>query len=143
MVKKSVHRCSMKKLLWRILWEKNLCRSFFFNKVSRLLTKERLTHRCAPVSFTKSFRTLFLQNTFGWLLLVNTFFCLLRRPQPQKLIPLTLIIVNIFKTNTVNCLQKALLWRSQTVSQLWISWFIPNIATHMSKILLEISSCLL
>ena len=33
------------------------------------LLKRRLWHKCFPVSFTKSLRTPFLQNTSGWLLL--------------------------------------------------------------------------
>ena len=43
---------------------KHLRRSIFFNKVSHLLTKERLLHRC----FTNYFRTLFLQNIYVLLL---------------------------------------------------------------------------
>ena len=42
---------------------KHLYRSLF-NKVSYLQAKERLQHRCFPVSFTKYFRTLFLCECF-------------------------------------------------------------------------------
>ena len=77
---------------------KHLCRNLFFNKVLRLLAKERLLRRCFPVSFTKYFWTLFLQNTSGWLLLLNTRFFSLRRPQLQKMFPSTLVLLNIFKT---------------------------------------------
>ena len=42
---------------------KHLWRSLFYSNVSRLRDKERLLHRCFPVSFTKCFRTLLLQNT--------------------------------------------------------------------------------
>ena len=53
---------------------KRLCQSIFFNKVAvirpvTLLKKKRLWHWCFPVNFTKFLRTLFLQNTFGRLLL--------------------------------------------------------------------------
>ena len=82
---------------------KHLCGSPFFNKVSCLRTKERLLHSCFLVSFTKYFWTLFLQNTSGWLFLLNTFFYSLRQPQPQKMFPLTLLILNIFEENYVNC----------------------------------------
>ena len=64
-----------------------------------------LLHKCFPVSFTKYFRTLFF---FEWLLLLNTFFCLLCRPQSQKACPSTFVVLNIFERNTVNCLQAAL-----------------------------------
>ena len=63
---------------------KHLWRSLFYSNVSRLRDKERLPHRCFPVSFTKYFRTLLLQNTSRSLLLLNTLFCPLRRPQPKK-----------------------------------------------------------
>ena len=87
---------------------KHLYGSLFFNKVSRIQAKKRPMHRCLPVSFTEYFRTLFLQNTSGWLLLLNTLFCSLRRPQQQKIFPLTLVVLNIFERNTVNFLQAAL-----------------------------------
>ena len=58
--------------------EKRLRGSLFFNKVSRLQAKERLLCRCFPVNFTKYFTTLLLQNTSGWLLLLNTLLCSLR-----------------------------------------------------------------
>ena len=52
---------------------KQLCQSFFFNKVSGLrhatLLKKRVWHRCFPVNFVKLLRTPFLQNTLGRLLL--------------------------------------------------------------------------
>ena len=52
---------------------KNLCHNLFLNKVAGLRTatllKRRLWHRCFPVNFVKFLRTLFLQNTFGRLLL--------------------------------------------------------------------------
>ena len=102
---------------WQLFYEKaalmnftgkHLCRNFFPSKVSHLHAKERLIHRCFPVSFTKYFRKLSLQNTSGWLLMLNILFCLLRRPQPQKMFPSTLVILNTFETNTLNCLQAAL-----------------------------------
>ena len=47
----------------------------FFNKFADLrsatLLKNRLLHRCFPVNFPKFVRTLVLQNTSRWLLLVN------------------------------------------------------------------------
>ena len=84
---------------------KIVCRSLFFNKVSRLQAKERLLHSHFSVSVTKYFRTPFLKKTSEWLLLLNTFFCSLRRHQPQKMFS-TLVILNIFETNIVNCLWK-------------------------------------
>ena len=52
-------RCSIKKVFLKILqnWQENTC--------------VRVRHRFFPVSFTKFLRTLFLQNTFGWILLMN------------------------------------------------------------------------
>ena len=40
-----------------------------------ILLKKRLRHRCFPLNFVKLLRTLFLQNTSGWLLLVLWNFC--------------------------------------------------------------------
>ena len=50
---------------------KHLCQNLFLNKVTslRLLLKKRLWHRCFPVNFGKFFRTTFLKNTSGRLLL--------------------------------------------------------------------------
>ena len=52
---------------------KHLSQSLFFNKVAGLkpatLLKKRLWHRCFPMKFVKFFRTPFLQNIFGRLLL--------------------------------------------------------------------------
>ena len=76
---------------------KHLCRSLFFNKVSRLEAKERLPHRCSPVCFTKYFTTLFWENTSGWLLPLNILFYSLRQTQPQKMFSSTLV------RQTVNC----------------------------------------
>ena len=77
------------KLFTGVLWKscsdefyrKTFMRSLFLNNVLRLQAKET-PYTCFPVSFTKYFRTLLLQNTFGRLLLLNTLFCSLRRPQP-------------------------------------------------------------
>ena len=53
---------------------KQLCQSFFFNKVADLrpatLLKQRLYQRCFPVNFAIFLRTPFLQNTSGELLLL-------------------------------------------------------------------------
>ena len=55
--------------------QENTCASFFLNKVVGLrpatLFKKRLWHRCFPANSAKFLRTLFLQNTFGRLLLQN------------------------------------------------------------------------
>ena len=55
--------------------QENTCASFFLNKVADLrpatLFKKRLWHRCFPANSAKFLRTLFLQNTFGRLLLQN------------------------------------------------------------------------
>ena len=48
---------------------KHLCRRLFLKKVAGLSNRETLT-RWFPVNFAKFLRTLFLQNTFGQLLLV-------------------------------------------------------------------------
>ena len=117
---------------------KHIQGSRFFDKVSRLQAKERLLYRCFPVSFTKYFRTLFLQNTSGWLLLLNTLFCSLRRPQPQKMFPSTLVILNVFETNIVNCLRTALCGGPrQTVSCDQDDLLLIR-ASNMSEMLLEI-----
>ena len=51
----------------------NLCQSLLFNKVAGLrsatLLKKRLWHRFFPVNFAKCLRKLFVQNTYGRLLL--------------------------------------------------------------------------
>ena len=86
---------------------KRLYRNLIFSNVLHLQAKERLLHRRFPVSFTKYFRTFFLQNTSGWLLLLNTLFCLLTSAT-KNVFPSTLLISNIFETSTVNCLERAL-----------------------------------
>ena len=52
---------------------KHLCQSLFFNKVAgqrpATLLKNKLWHRCFPVSFAKFLRTPFLQNNSGRLFL--------------------------------------------------------------------------
>ena len=64
-----------------VLWEsssndfqkihrKHICRSLSFNKVIHLQPKEKLLQRCFPVSFAKCFRTVFFQNTSGWLMMM-------------------------------------------------------------------------
>ena len=83
------------------------------------------------------FQDAFLQNTSGWLLLLNTLFCLLRQPQPQKLFPSALVILNILETNIVNCLRIA---PSGGPSQLRLSWFIANRASGVSEMLLELEA---
>ena len=72
------------------LIRKHLWGSLFLNKVSCIQAKERLLHRCFPASSPKYIRMLFLQSISGWLLLLNTFSCLLRRPQPEKILSLNL-----------------------------------------------------
>ena len=83
------------------------------------------------------FQDAFLQNTSGWLLLLNTLFCLLRQPQPQKLFPSALVILNILETNIVNCLRIA---PSGGPSQLRLSWFIANRESGVSEMLLELEA---
>ena len=75
---RSHQRCSMKKGVLRNVTRftgKHLCQSLFFNKVADLrpatLLKKRLWHRRFPVSFMKFLRTPFLQNTSGWLFLID------------------------------------------------------------------------
>ena len=95
-------KAALKNFIGKHLWG-----SLFFNKISCLQSKERLLHRCFPVSFTKYFKTLLSQNTSRWLLLLNIH-CSLRQPQPQKFFPSTLVILYILETNIVNCLWTAL-----------------------------------
>ena len=69
-----VQRCSVKKVFLEIsqnLQENTCARVSFFNKLANSATflKKRLWHKCFPVNFAKSLRTLFLQNTSGQLLL--------------------------------------------------------------------------
>ena len=74
----SHRRCSIEKGVLKNFakfTENHLCQSLFFNKVEGLrpktLLKKRLWHRCFLVNFAKFFRTSFLQNTSGRLLLVH------------------------------------------------------------------------
>ena len=71
-------RCSAKKDVLRNFAKftgKDLCQSFFFNKVAGLrpatLLKKRPWHRCFPVNFAKFLRSPFLQNAFEQLLLYS------------------------------------------------------------------------
>ena len=75
-LKMSYQRCSMWKGVLRnftTLTGKRLCQNLFFNKVAGFrpatLLKKRLWHRCFSVNFVRFLRALFLQNTFGRLLL--------------------------------------------------------------------------
>ena len=72
----SHQKCSVRKGLLRNFAKftgKYLCQSLFFTKVAGLrpesLLKIRLWYKCFPVNFAKFVRTLFLQNTSGWLIL--------------------------------------------------------------------------
>ena len=60
---------------------KHLCQSLSFNKVAGLrhatLLKKSLWHRCFSVNFAKFLRRLFLQNTFGRLLLAKKGFIMI------------------------------------------------------------------
>ena len=120
--------------------EKHLWGSLFFSKGSRLKVKERLLNRCFLVSFTEYFRTLFLQNTSGWLLLLNILFCSLRWPQRQKNVSFDLGYFKYFRGKHCEPLASSSFWRSLTDSQLWLSWFTAHKAIDMSEILLEIRS---
>ena len=62
---------------------------------------------------------------------------MLRQPQPQKLFPSALVILNILETNIVNCLRIA---PSGGPSQLRLSWFIANRASGVSEMLLELEA---
>ena len=76
-INRSSHRrCSVRKVVLRNFAKftgKYMYHSLSFNKVSgprpATLIKKRLWHRCFPVNFAKFFRTTFLQNTSGRLLL--------------------------------------------------------------------------
>ena len=88
----SHQRCSVSKGVPRNfakLTGKHKCQGLFFNKVEGLraatLLKKGLLHRCFPVNFAKFLRTLFLQNTYGRLLLpVFVLDSLTTRVKPQK-----------------------------------------------------------
>ena len=74
-IRSSHRRCSVRKVLRNFgkFTGKHLCQSLLLNKVAGLspatFLKKRLWHRCFPVSFVKSLRTPFLQNT-SWRLLL-------------------------------------------------------------------------
>ena len=119
---------------------KHLCRSLFLNKVSCQQAKERLVHYRFPVGFTKYFRMVFFAKHLCVTVQLNTLFCLLRGPQPQNMCPSTLVILNIFETNTVNCLRTALCRDPRQTVSWWLTWFIANRASDMSEMLLEIRS---
>ena len=70
-----------KKVFWEVSQysQENTCaRASFFNKVAgprpATLLKNRLWHRCYPVSFVKFLRTTLLQNTSAQLLLIQVTF---------------------------------------------------------------------
>ena len=74
--KRLPRRCYIKNVFLKFLQKftgKHMCQSLFLNKVAGLrpaiLFKKRLWHRYIPVNFAKFFRTSFLQNTSGRLLL--------------------------------------------------------------------------
>ena len=79
----AVYKCSMKKLLWWILLECTYTGvSFLINFHTYRIKKDA----CTSVSweFYQIFQNAFLQNSSEWLLLLNTFFCSLRRLQPKN-----------------------------------------------------------
>ena len=90
---------------------KNLWGSHFFNEISYLQSKERLPHRCFPVGFTKYFRTLFLQNTSGWLLLLITFICSFTSTSATKNISFDLGYFKYFWDKHSELLANSSLWR--------------------------------
>ena len=72
----SHRRCSVRKVVLKNFTKftgKHLYQTLFFNKVAGLkpatLLKKRLWLKCFPVNFAKVFRTPFLQNNSGRLLL--------------------------------------------------------------------------
>ena len=54
---------------------KHMCENLFFNKVAG----SRLWNRCFLLNFTKYLKAVFLQNTFGRLLLISSDFYYLTR----------------------------------------------------------------
>ena len=58
---------------------KHMCENLFFNKVAG----SRLWNRCFPLNFTKYLKAVFLQNTFGRLLLISSDFYYLTRWKPS------------------------------------------------------------
>ena len=74
MFKSSYRRCSIKKLLLKILQisQENTCvRVSFLKKLQaescNLILKNRIWHRCFSVNFVRFLRTSILQNTSRWL----------------------------------------------------------------------------
>ena len=86
---------------------KHLYRSAFFNNFHAYAL---LKDSCAGVflwvlpSISERF---FWQNTSVWLLLLNTPFLIVTSTSTRKTFPSTLVILNIFETNTEDCLQTA------------------------------------
>ena len=103
----TVHKCSLKKLLWWILWG-----SLLLNKVSRLQAKERLLHRCFPVSFTKYFRTLLLQDASGVTASAKHPFLFVTLTSATKKISLDLGYSKYFRNKHHELLANSSLWRS-------------------------------
>ena len=122
------------KLFTDVLWKRcsesfignHLCGSLFFNKALGLQAKERLMHRCFPVSFTKYFRTLFLQNTPGWLPLLNILFLLVTSTSATKRCFLQPLLFKYFRDKHCELLANSPFWVSYTDSQSWLCRFIAN-----------------
>ena len=111
MYRSSHERYSVRKGVLRNLAKftgNHLCQGLFFNKVAGLrpatLLKKRLGQRCFPVNFAKFLKTLFLQNTSVWLLLMSSIFELWSELSLYKKgsFPLRISSVNVSKS-TRNC----------------------------------------
>ena len=104
MVKEScqtVHSC-----LWKSYSDefhrKKAMQESLFNNVWHLQAEERLLHSTDIFLWVLPNISERSWNKSEWLLLLNIHFCSIRRPQPQKMFPSTLVILNTFETSTVN-----------------------------------------
>ena len=88
---------------------KNLCRSLFLNKVSCIQAKERLLHKCFTVVLPNIWECLFFAKHI-WVTASAKypFLFVMTTSATKKICLSTLDILNIFETNTVNCLRTAL-----------------------------------
>ena len=122
----------------QVFYKKTVLMSLLFNKVLRLQAKERLLHSCFPVSFAKYFRALFLRNTSGLLLLLNTFFFFVPSTSPTKNVSFNFGYFKYFRSK--DWIARKQFFVKVLDSQLWLSWFIDNKESDMSEMLLEIRS---
>ena len=118
----------MKKLLWWILSES--C-SILIKFHAYSLKKDLCTGAFLWV-LPNILKHFLLQNFSAWQPLLNTLFCSLRRTQPQKMFPSTLVI-SICSNQTLWIAYEQL-FVEVLDSQLWLTWFIVNRASDSVKL---------